>query len=694
MRQVSTSNLALFTLLSLAALSSGATVPSDLFSSSTYSKLLTTAQSQSSPSSWPEYTSTNGSWLTFDATTWTSGFLPATFYLLNERHSKLCPASTPTATNGSTTDWLSYARAWSPASLYTADEALTNTHDVGFLSFPAQEELKLDATNASALAAVEAEAVHLAERFSSVVGCTKSWDNGGAGDFEVVSEVVYLRPEGMINIQLFMLAAELTSNSTYTSMAISHANKTIENHIRNDSTSYHVVDYSPTDGSVQWRGTAQGYSNTSTWSRGQAWGVYGFATMYNYTGYTGYLDVSRNMAQWYLDNLPSSGVAYWDFNAPTPTTLDTSASLILSSALLQLSSFEAANGNSSGATHWSDAAVTLLGNVVDQAVTGWEGASLVGNGTVNNDAVPPNNNTGIVYGDYYFIEAGNRLLQLGLANCSDGAPAVGASSTYLSRATSFTSSTLSVSQITMKDEEKCDRLKCMGLEDHRQHLSTVDVPAPAASTDGDAAPANSIRSLVSASLSVLLNTFSSKDLQAMADRIVQDQTRDAVQQTFLAAFPALKDSAELFVGQGAAELSFKWSYGYSDDSGATWSGGMWCLQKQVYLEGTITRPGKEVVKFQVAKYTADDCGDSLDQGIEGGQKGFREFVEELVGLMGVSGWTDGGVKVKEKREWTIKVLAALLPAELVAFGARYSRREGETRLDKMLASAVVGQEQE
>ena len=61
--------------------------------------------------------------------------------------------------------------------------------------------------------------------------------------------------------------------------------------------------------------------------------------------------------------------------------------------------------------------------------------SLLSNGTVNNPANPPNNDTGIVYGtpilfpftphklthrttgDYYFITAGNELVRQGLASC-------------------------------------------------------------------------------------------------------------------------------------------------------------------------------------------------------------------------------------------------------------------------------------
>lgn len=62
----------------------------------------------------------------------------------------------------------------------------------------------------------------------------------------------------MMNLQLLVLAASRTGNSTYLDMATSHANKTIVNHIRADGTSFHVVDYDPTTGDVAWRGTAQG----------------------------------------------------------------------------------------------------------------------------------------------------------------------------------------------------------------------------------------------------------------------------------------------------------------------------------------------------------------------------------------------------------------------------------------------------
>jgi len=148
-------------------------------------------------------------------------------------------------------------------------------------------------------------------------------------DLTALNSLLTLYFNSMMNLQLLVHAAEISGNSTYLEMATSHANKTLTNQIRADGSSFHVVDYSPTTGEVQWSGTAQGelsreprrsradpcklsgYSNSSTWSRGQAWGINGFALMYNATLDPVYLDTSRRMASYFVNHLPVLGVSYW-----------------------------------------------------------------------------------------------------------------------------------------------------------------------------------------------------------------------------------------------------------------------------------------------------------------------------------------------------------------------------------------------
>lgn len=44
-------------------------------------------------------------------------------------------------------------------------------------------------------------------------------------------------------------------------MAISHANKTMVNHVRSDGSSFHVVDYNGDTGAVSDKRTSQGYAD-------------------------------------------------------------------------------------------------------------------------------------------------------------------------------------------------------------------------------------------------------------------------------------------------------------------------------------------------------------------------------------------------------------------------------------------------
>ena len=115
-----------------------------------------------------------GSWEFFPAETWTSGFFASTLYALNLRESILCPSDNGT----SSIDWLSLAQKWNTPEFESTAQAITNTHDVGFLSYPAQYGGSWDA--------VLEMAQHLADRFSPTVGCTRSWEDGGPDDFVVV----------------------------------------------------------------------------------------------------------------------------------------------------------------------------------------------------------------------------------------------------------------------------------------------------------------------------------------------------------------------------------------------------------------------------------------------------------------------------------------------------------------------------
>lgn len=78
-------------------------------------------------------------------------------------------------------------------------------------------------------------------------------------------------------------ATKLSGDSTFYHIAVNHADRTLKEHFRTNGSCYHVIDYSLADGMVRHRQTAQGYADESTWSRGQAWAIYGYTVCYRET---------------------------------------------------------------------------------------------------------------------------------------------------------------------------------------------------------------------------------------------------------------------------------------------------------------------------------------------------------------------------------------------------------------------------
>ena len=106
--------------------------------------------------------------------------------------------------------------------------------------------------------------------------------------------------DNMMNLELLFKVSEMTGDSTYRNIAISHADKTMENHYRDDFSTYHVVDYDHETGEVRRRCTAQGIADESRWARGQAWSVYGYTVAYRFTQDPKYLQRANDVAEYLL----------------------------------------------------------------------------------------------------------------------------------------------------------------------------------------------------------------------------------------------------------------------------------------------------------------------------------------------------------------------------------------------------------
>lgn len=209
----------------------------------------------------------------------------------------------------------------------------------------------------------------------------------------------------MMNLELLFWASKETGDPIFHDIAIVHANTTMKNHFRDDYSTYHVIDYDTITGEVLNRNQHQGYKDESTWSRGEAWAIYGFTATYRDTKDESYLKVARNIADFIFThpNLPTDLIPYWDFDAPNIPNeeRDVSAATITASALYELSTY--GGDKAEQYKKWAD---TILENLTKdyRASLNSDGGFLLlhstGAKSLNSEIDVP-----LVYADYFFLEA-------------------------------------------------------------------------------------------------------------------------------------------------------------------------------------------------------------------------------------------------------------------------------------------------
>jgi unsaturated chondroitin disaccharide hydrolase len=277
----------------------------------------------------------------------------------------------------------------------------TSTHDLGFLfelshvlggQLTGDVSLKLPALNA---------ARSLIQRYNAKGRFIRAW-----GSLDTPTNRGRAIIDTMMNLDLLYWATRETSDRTFADIATVHARAALKYQVRSDWSTAHVMDFDPDTGLFLKQDTHQGLSATSCWSRGQAWAVYGFAETYRNTGDATFLDASRNLAEYCLRRAPANLVPYWDYDSPLiPNDVrDSSAAAILASGMLILAEQDRAN-----AERWRGEAMTLLQSL-------WEEYSSRGTNEpsilIHATRSKPHGamDSGLIYGDYYFVEALTRLI--------------------------------------------------------------------------------------------------------------------------------------------------------------------------------------------------------------------------------------------------------------------------------------------
>ncbi|KAF4828838.1 Unsaturated chondroitin disaccharide hydrolase [Colletotrichum tropicale] len=426
-----------------------------LFSPRAAAKIWGVAQqgfsSPAPPTLFPEYTKPGGTKYVYrELDFWTSGFFPGCLYLLLERRRKHTHLLRHLGQPGGQEPHqmhLEFACTWWTENLHP-NAHLTTTHDLGFMIFPwARPAWELNHDRRAFESTITA-AKSLCSRYDDTVGSIRSWDVCVTKRYKFLdpSKDFLVIIDNMMNLDMvFWAAAQLGDQDMYNA-AVKHAETTRTHHIREDFSTFHVVNFEQKTGVPKEKITNQGYSDTSSWSRGQAWAIAGFAQTYGWTRDVSFLETAISCAEYFIAQLPFTWIPPWDFTAPKdePQPPDVSAAMITAYGMLliheALSSLGresaylkhaikliratcSAHMNGGGRYLKSKRTIDTVEHGTVEEEIGWdvdgegEPETILNGATINNYEFAPRRwaNHGLVYADYFFLLAGNKLLEMGVS---------------------------------------------------------------------------------------------------------------------------------------------------------------------------------------------------------------------------------------------------------------------------------------
>lgn len=267
-------------------------------------------------------------------------------------------------------------------------------HDVGFMWLhSAVANYRLTGNERSKERGLHAANI-LAGRYNPAGRFIRAWNGDCIG---------WIIIDCLMNIPLLYWASETTADPRFRFVAQEHADTALKYLARPDGSSNHIAVLDPVTGGLAETPGGQGYAPGSSWSRGQAWALYGFALSYRYTEKKEYLDAAKRSAHYLIANVSlTDWIPVIDFRSPAePVKVDTTAAAIAACGLLEL----AEQVPELEKPLYQKAALQIL-RALSSRYCCWdpEKDSIVSHGSgsyhsKDDQEVP------IIYADYFFLEA-------------------------------------------------------------------------------------------------------------------------------------------------------------------------------------------------------------------------------------------------------------------------------------------------
>lgn len=284
--------------------------------------------------------------------------------------------------------------------LRIAGRSDTNTHDLGFLytlSCVAAWRLTRN-RDARSFALQAAEA--LLERFHEKAQIIQAW-----GDLNDPQQAGRMIIDCNMNLPLLYWASEQTGDPRFGRAAQAHVMQAAKYLIREDASTFHTYYMDVETGAARYGNTQQGYADDSCWSRGQAWGIYGFLLSFIYTGDKEMVALSKKLANYFLNRLPEDAVCHWDLAlVGTDALRDSSSAAIAVCGLLELiKHLPVTDPDRERYQQW---AMRMMSSLGKHYLAGKNEAT---NGLLKHSVYHLSSNKGVdeccSWGDYFYVEA-------------------------------------------------------------------------------------------------------------------------------------------------------------------------------------------------------------------------------------------------------------------------------------------------